>query len=137
MPAGSGELAIVVADADVPIDYLRGEGPTADRIALELQHGLATTVVTAFELWAGAVGSAKRERAVDTLLGALTVIPLDAEDARCAASIRRDLERAGRSIGMADSLIAGICVRHRAILITRNHAHFKRVPNLTLAGRIE
>jgi tRNA(fMet)-specific endonuclease VapC len=128
---------MIVADTDVLIDYLRGEGPQAKRIALELQHGLGTTVVTAFELWAGAIGSTKRERAVDTLLGALTILPLDAEDARCAASLRRDLERAGRSIGMADSLIAGICVRHRAILITRNRAHFERIPNLTLSGQIE
>ena len=47
---------MIVADTDVLIDYLRGEGPQADRIAFELQHGLGTTVVTAFELWAGAVG---------------------------------------------------------------------------------
>ncbi len=133
MPAGPGELAIIVADTDVLIDYLRGEDPQAERIALELQHGLCTTVVTAFELWAGAIGSAKRERAVDTLLGALTILPLDAEDARCAASLRCDLDRRGRSIGMADSLIAGVCVRHRAILITRNRAHFERVPGLTLS----
>jgi len=70
---------------------------------------------------------------VDTLLGALTILPLDAEDARCASSLRRDLERAGRSIGMADSLIAGICVRRSRILLTRTRAHFERVPNLTLS----
>jgi len=124
---------VIVADTDVLIDYLRGEGPLVERITFELQHDLGTTVVTAFELWAGAIGSTKRERAVDTLLGALTIQPLDAEDARCAASLRRDLERAGRSIGMADSLIAGICVRHRAILITRNRAHLERFPNLMLS----
>jgi tRNA(fMet)-specific endonuclease VapC len=128
---------MILADTDVLIDYLRGEGREAERIALELEHGLATTVVTAFELWAGAIGSTKRERAVDALLGALTILPLDAEDARCAASLRRDLERAGKSIGMADSLIAGICVRHRAMLITRNRAHFERIPNLTLSGERE
>ena len=124
---------MIVADTDVLIDYLRGEGPLADRVAFELEHGLATTVVTAFELWAGAVGSKKRERAVDTLLEALTILPLDAEGARCAASLRRDLETAGRSIGMADSLIAGMCVHRRAVLITRNRAHFERVANLVLS----
>ncbi|MBI5486273.1 MAG: type II toxin-antitoxin system VapC family toxin [Deltaproteobacteria bacterium] len=128
---------MIVADTDVLIDYLHGEGPQAERIAFELEHGLRTTVVTAFELWAGAIGSAKRERAVDTLLGALTILPLDAEDARSAATVRRELGRSGRSIGMADSLIAGICVRHRAILITRNQAHFGRIPNLTLSGQYE
>jgi tRNA(fMet)-specific endonuclease VapC len=124
---------MIVADTDVLIDYLRGEGPQAARVAVELQHGLGTTVLTAFELWAGAIGSIKRERAVDTLLGALTILPLDAVDARRGAALRRDLERAGRSIGMADSLIAGICVRHRASLLTRNRAHFERIPDLTLS----
>lgn len=127
---------MIVADTDVLIDYLRGEGPLADRVAFELEHGLATTVVTAFELWAGAIGSRKRERAVDTLLGALTIIPLDAEDARCAASLRRALETSGKAIGMADSLIAGMCVRHRAVLITRNRAHFERVPDLVISSSV-
>lgn len=127
---------MIVADTDVLIDYLRGEGPLADRVAFELEHGLATTVVTAFELWAGAIGSRKRERAVDTLLGALTILPLDAEDARCAASLRRALETGGKTIGMADSLIAGMCVRHRAVLITRNRAHFERVPDLVISSSV-
>ena len=124
---------MIVADTDVLIDFLRGEGPLVDRVVFELERGLATTVVSAFELWSGSIGSARRERAVETLLGALVIMPLDSEDARCAAGVRRDLERAGRSIGMADSLIAGICVRHRATLITRNRDHFERVPNLTLS----
>jgi predicted nucleic acid-binding protein len=124
---------MIVADTDVLVDYLRGAGPQADQVAFELEHGLATTVITAFELWAGAVGSRKRELAVDALLGALTIVPLTTDDARSAAELRRELEKAGQSIGMADSLIAGICVRHRAVLITRNRAHFERVPNLTLS----
>jgi predicted nucleic acid-binding protein len=85
-------------------------------------------------MWAGALGSARREGAVRALLDSLDILPLDAADARCAASLRRSLEVAGRSIGMADSLIAGICVRHRATLITRNREHFGRVPDLRLAA---
>jgi len=124
---------MIVADTDVLIDYLRGTGPNVEQIALELQHGLSTTAVTAFELWAGSVGSPKRERAVAALLGALAVLPLDAPAARCAATVRRELEQAGNSIGMADSLIAGICVCNHATLITRNRSHFERVSNLTLS----
>ena len=124
---------MIVADTDVLVDFLRGQGPQVERIAFELERGLGTTAVTAFELWAGAVGSERRERAVDALLRAMPILPLDADCARTAATIRRDLERAGRAIGMADSLIAGICVRNRVVLITRNRAHFERIPDLTLS----
>jgi predicted nucleic acid-binding protein len=49
-----------------------------------------------------------------------------------AAAIRRDLYRAGQTIGMADSLIAGIVVTHGVRLFTRNRKHFERVPHLKL-----
>jgi predicted nucleic acid-binding protein len=43
------------------------------------------------------------------------------------------MERNGTSIGMGDSLIAGIVLCHRGILLTRNRRHFEIVPGLNLA----
>lgn len=125
---------MMIADTDVLIDFLRGHEPVADRIALELRHGLATTVITAFELWAGAVGSSRRERAVKTLLEALTLVSLDSVSARRSADLRHSLSAMGRTIGMADALIAGICIEQRAILLTRNNRHFKDIEGLTLGS---
>ena len=118
---------MIVADTDVLIDFLRGHGPAADRIALEIEHGLVTTTVTAFELWAGSTGSQRREAAVNALLAALRVLPLDPTSARTAAQIKADLQSKGRTMGMADALIAGTCVEHGAILLTRNHRHFEGI----------
>lgn len=56
----------------------------------------------------------------------------DEPGADAGAEIRRTLERAGTGIGMADSLIAGIVVAHRSVLLTRNRRHFERVPGLAL-----
>mgnify|MGYP006293601423 FL=1 len=123
---------MIVADTDVLIDFLRGHGPVAERIELELRHRLATTVITAFELWAGAVGSAKREHAVETLLDALSLISLDSQSARVASHVRHSLSKRGRTIGMADALIAGICIEQRAILLTRNVKHFSDIEGLSL-----
>jgi tRNA(fMet)-specific endonuclease VapC len=95
---------------------------------------LATTSVTAFELCSGA-RSHRALRQVRTLLSALTVLPLDQEAADRAAEVRRDLEASGTPIGMADYLIAGICLARSAILLTRSRAHFERVAGLSL-GRI-
>ena len=123
---------MIVADTDVLIDFLRGHGPAADRVALEIERGLTTTTVTAFELWAGSTGSPQRENAVSTLVAALKVLPLDPGSARTAAYIRGDLQSEGRTIGMADALIAGICVEHGAILLTRNRRHFEGIERLAL-----
>lgn len=124
---------MMVADSDVLIDFLRGHEPLAGRIEDEIQRGMATTAISAFELWVGSIGSTRKARMIEDLLGALQILPLDAEDAREAAQIRRDLERRGKPIGMADCLIAGICIRHHAELLTRNREHFSRVGRLTLA----
>jgi predicted nucleic acid-binding protein len=124
---------MIVADTDVLIDSLHGKGEAAARVVLELEAGgLATTSITAFELLSGA----KRKRARDAigaLLSGLHILPLDEAAARRAAEVRRDLEQRGEKIGMADYLIAAICLERRGILLTRNRAHFGRVDGLALA----
>jgi tRNA(fMet)-specific endonuclease VapC len=121
-----------IADTDVLVDFLRGMGE-AERIAIELGTGrLCTTAVTAFELWASSK-SPQQFAMVESLLAAVTVLPLNVSSARRAGEIQRDLEREGRKIGMADSLIAGIAVEHEAILITRNRKHYARVHGLKLS----
>ncbi len=125
-----------VADTDMLVDFLRGVGE-AERIRLELRTGrLCTTTITAFELWAGA-GSHQQIAAVEALLGALSILPLDLASARRAGEIQRDLARKGEGIGMADSLISGICLEHEAILLARNHKHYDRVPGLRHGSRFK
>lgn len=123
---------MMVADTDVLIDFLEGRSPAAERIALELDRGqLRTTVITRLELLAGAK-TPRQLKLVGELLTALPCLLLDEPGADAAAEIRRTLERDGTGIGMADSLIAGIVVLHRGILLTRNRRHFERVPGLSL-----
>ena len=125
-------MALTVADTDVLIDFLGGQSPGAEHVAAALNRGdLVTTTVTRFELLAGARG-ARQERVIRALLEAVPALPLDEPAADRAAMVRRDLERRGAGIGMADSLIAGIVLTHRGTLITRNRRHFDRVPNLRL-----
>ena len=121
---------MIVADTDVLIDALRGRG-AAERVHLELSTGrLATTSITVFELLSGARSPDERAR-IEVLLAAMVYVPLDADAAREAAIIRREL--ASTPIGTADTLIAGICRSRRAMLMTRNRAHFSRVRDLYLA----
>lgn len=124
---------MIVADTDVLIDALRGRQPSAGRVAEGLQAAtLATTAVTVFELLSGAKSS-QHKASIESLLGALRVVPFDQAAGETAASIRQDLEEQGQGIGMADYLIAGVCVSRSASLLTRNRKHFQRIARLTLA----
>ena len=123
---------MMVADTDVLIDFLQGAEPAARRIGLELEHqALVTTVITRFELLAGARYDRQR-RLIGELLSALPCLPLDEGAADRAATVRQTLVADGIDIGMGDSLIAGIVLAHRGILLTRNRRHFERVPELSL-----
>jgi tRNA(fMet)-specific endonuclease VapC len=126
-------MAVFIADTDVLIDFLRGAGE-AERVSMELNTGrLCVTAITAFELWAGAKNP-QQSAMVESLIAALTILPLDSSSTKRAAEVYRSLSQTGMTIGMADSLIAGIALDRDAILITRNRKHYQRVPGLKLSG---
>lgn len=123
----------MVVDSDVLIDALRGRRLAQDRVALELERGdLATTSVNSFELLSGARNQPSLSK-VERLLAPMRIVPFDDKAARVAGEIRRGLEAKGLGIGMADYLIAGVCLSRNAVLITNNQAHFERVPGLKLS----
>lgn len=100
--------------------------------SLALEHqALVTTVITRFELLAGARNDRQR-RLIAELLSALPCLPLDEAAADRAATVRQMLVADGIDIGMGDSLIAGIVLIHRGILLACNRRHFERVPDLSL-----
>jgi tRNA(fMet)-specific endonuclease VapC len=125
---------MTVVDTDVLIDALQGREPALVTVSHGLRTGgLATTTITQFELLSGAP-TQKSRQAVETLLAALPVFDFDETAASAAAVVRLELEASGQPIGMADYLIAGICLARSASLLTRNRAHFRRVPGLRLVG---
>jgi tRNA(fMet)-specific endonuclease VapC len=125
---------MILADSDVLIDFLRGRG-AAPRIAVELEsRSFGTTAITAFEIRSGA-RTARQRNAVDTLLDAMTILAFGPEEARVAAEVRLQVESQGQPIGMADYMIAAICIANDGVLLTRNLKHFERVKGLRLAGR--
>ena len=126
-------MALILADSDVLIDALRGRERAMARIANELKKtSLGTTTVTVFELLSGANTPANR-RKIQKLLAAMRIFAFDQPAAEAAAEACQRLEAQGTSIGMADYLIAGICLAHSATLLTRNRRHFEKVPGLLIA----
>lgn len=124
---------MIIADTDVLIDFLRGRGGGAKRVALELEtRSFGTTAITAFELRSGA-RTAKQKAAIDGLLDAMTPLSFGPEEAQVAAEIRQQLVRRGQAIGMADYMIGAVCVVNGGVLLTRNRKHFERVEGLKLS----
>lgn len=122
---------LVVADTDLIIDFLRGRGPGA-RLTRELlvERRLRLTAVTGFELRVGTDFLDRREQIL-RLFRSRTVA-LDLKSALRAGEIAAGLNKAGSTIGFADCLQAGICLRHDLPLATRNRKHFDRVEGLRL-----
>jgi tRNA(fMet)-specific endonuclease VapC len=123
---------LIIADTDVLIDYLAGTQPIADQVmAFAASDSLRTSAMTCFELLSGARDTNRGER-VRRLVAAIPVLPLDREAATRAAKVRQQLARSGASIGMADSLIAGVALVNGMPLLTRNRRHFENVEGLRL-----
>jgi predicted nucleic acid-binding protein len=60
------------------------------------------------------------------------VLPFDLTAARISARLDATLQKAGRRLDVPDLFIAGICVARTIPLLTRNVAHFSRIPQLTI-----
>lgn len=97
------------------------------------QKRLYTSVITIHEIRYGIekMADGRRKRALDDNLEGLLakgfdghILCLDVEAARAAATIQADRERAGRPIGLADCLIAGIAASRKAAVVTRNARDF-------------
>jgi tRNA(fMet)-specific endonuclease VapC len=63
-------------------------------------------------------------------LPSMEVIPLAETAAVLAGRIAGELERVGRPIGIADSMIAAIALEDGLELVTGNTAHFQRVQQI-------
>jgi predicted nucleic acid-binding protein len=124
---------VIVADSDVLIDWLHRKGSApAVRRALELGD-LATTAISAYQLWAGARSEKAGDDVRDLLSLMKAVLPFDDRAAELAGAAYRDLSSDGRVIGKADLYVAGVCLAVDAPLLTRNRREFERVRGLRLA----
>lgn len=108
------------------------QGPVAARIADVGEDAVLTSIVVACELRYGAAkrGSRKLTRQVEAVLGAITIVPLEAGVDRHYAALRTALERKGTPIGANDMLIAAHARATGAVCVTANVSEFKRVPAL-------
>ena len=113
-------------DSDILIAFLKGD---KDAIRFISQHNdVCTTVINAQEILFGV--SHERFDVICKFFENMDVIAYDALSLSDVVIIKKDLSSQGQTIGSFDEIIAGICVAHKLILVSRNNKHFSRVSQL-------
>lgn len=117
-------------------DFVKGQTGVLDRIKKTPPSLIAISVVTRMEIEFGLQLNPERARKLgpilDSVLNAITTLPLSEADAIAAAGIRAALQRRGQPIGPYDILIAGCGLARGLIVVTSNTGEFERVSGLLL-----
>ena len=130
-------------DTDILSEIIKGVDQTVARNATAYRQTFGSytlSAVTAMEIVRGFQKnqSLRRLQAFVTSLATEEVLSFDQADGELAGRIAGELERVGRPIGTADTMIAAIALGHGLELVTGNTAHFQRVQQigypLTLAN---
>ncbi len=121
-------------DTNICIYYLKGMFPALKkRLESYSRSTIAIPAIVKAELYFGANKSQSKEKTSQVLnafLAPLPIIPFGDAESIFYASIRAEMESAGRSIGPNDLLIASTALARGAILVTHNVKEFQRVKGL-------
>ena len=121
-------------DTDTCIEILRGNQAVIDRRAT-VDDEVATTWITAAELYYGAAKSARPDHhreLVTSFLQTLPLVDMDTASSRTFGEVKATLERAGQKLADADLFIASIALAQGAAVITGNRRHYERVPGIVV-----
>lgn len=126
----------ICLDTDILIDLLRNKKEVVNWIkSVENDSNLATTMINAFELYAGAYKSSRVNEnliAVKNLLKRLKIIGFTLYSIEAAGKQRAFLEKTGNSMEIRDLFIGIISLSEGYSLKTNNKNHFLRIDGLSL-----
>jgi predicted nucleic acid-binding protein len=117
-------LMRLLLDTSVLIDVLRLRRRRRELLA-ELAsggHTLATTALNVAELYAGM--RPEEEKRTEEFLDVLDCYPLTAPAGRLAGILKYKYARKGRTLTLADSIVAAIAIERRCTLMTDNRKDF-------------
>ena len=124
-----------ILDSDFLIAVLNKEASSEKLEELKKSNEMiATTIFNKQEVLFGIFFEEKKKdyEVTQQLLNSLTTIGYDDESMRESVKASVYLYKKGLPIGVIDEMIAGICLRHNATIVTRNTEHFSRIPNLKI-----
>ena len=128
----------MILDTDMLIALMQGnkDAHKAMQDIEEKDASVATTIISAYELFKGADMSSKPERnlaRIQDLLSNIEVLDLTLQACQEASVLYREMMKTGRLMGEFDLLIAAIAKVNGEAILTRDK-HFKCVKGLELAN---
>jgi len=119
-------------DTDTVSFAIRGVGRVGERLLQTGPSQVALSTVTEAELWFGAEKRRSKRlfKLVEDFLDPLKILPFDRSAAQAFGKLRAQLEARGRSIGVADTMIAATAIAQGLVVVTGNTKHFARIRGL-------
>ena len=125
-----------ILDTNICIYFLNGSSQKIrDRIASHRSSELATTSITAAELYYGAYHSKQVTKNLNILrafFANLQILSFNRKAAREFARLKERLAKKGKPIGIFDLMIAAIAHDEDLTLVTHNTSEFRRIEDLVL-----
>ena len=122
-------------DTDTCVDLLRNVPAVIDNLRTVAPDDCGISVITSFELFAGAARARDPRREaekVQALVNVVEEVSFTTDAGRRAGLLRFELETAGTPIGPYDLLIASHALVLDLTLVTANAEEFAHVPGLSL-----
>ena len=122
-------------DTDTCVDLLRNVPAVIDKLRTVAPDDCGISVITNFELFAGAARARDPRREaekVQALVNVVEEVSFTTDAGRRAGLLRFELETAGTPIGPYDLLIASHALVLDLTLVTANAEEFAHVPGLSL-----
>jgi predicted nucleic acid-binding protein len=127
----------MILDTCVLIDVMSGEPEAVEavRIAENAREQVYLSARTLFELYQGiprAPDSEQEQTTIEQVLGTKEVLAADARVMKKAGRVYGELVADGARIDAGDCIIGATGVVHEQPVLTRNTAHFERIPGLEI-----
>ena len=122
-----------ILDTNIISDLIRNpQGRAAKRIAKVGESSICTSIIVAAELRYGCAksGSTRLRKAIEDLLGEISVLPFEAPADVEYGALRAALETGGTPIGSNDLLIAAHARATGSTIVTANADEFRPVRGL-------
>lgn len=128
---------IYLIDTDIVIDILGDESSAVGLFGRLSGTGVSMSIITYMEAYEGLSYTTRSElllSKLESFLGAVPIVLISEETARCCAGIRSTLRRKGKRVRprALDLLIAATAIEHNLTLVTRNQADYADIPGLIL-----